>query len=635
MAAIAARRRSQRLLRGSILLMHTLTALSSLAMMLLVYALVISDFSITYVQGHSSRAMPIFYRITGVWAGMEGSMLTWVWSLALVSSLAVHVNRERLKPMLPHLVAVLMSVVVFFGVIMVLHSNPFLAYLTAAPTTGQGMNPLLQNPYMVTHPPALYLGFVGLTIPFAFAFASLLAGRRDDAWVRAARPWGLWAWYFLALGLVLGMLWAYEELGWGGYWGWDPVENAAFMPWLLATAFLHSIIVVERRQMLRAWSVISALLAFVMTIFGTFMTRSGFISSVHAFARSNIGYVFLVYIAVLLIGGFGIVIWRRRLLQGNYLQSWISREAFVLYSNWVFLLGSLAVMVLTVLPNISELFGDKIAISISMFIRYMVPIGLALLGLTAVGPMLGWRRPALRSLRRQLLIPLITAIVTAVAIVVLGVRRFTPVLTWALASFLFSTIIQELVRAARMRVRAGGAGFLGALMDQIADNRRRYGGYIVHIGVAMMCIGFAGDAFKTKKDVVLKLGQRVTVGQYTLRYDGLNIQDDLQKTAISAGVTIFEDGKSVGTMRPARWVFFSRPKDPTSEVSILRSVREDLFVALGGYGEGGAHASFMVVINPLVNWIWIGFLAMTLGALVGGFPLPRRRQIAAAKGVGR
>ncbi|MCK5799528.1 MAG: cytochrome c biogenesis protein CcsA, partial [Deltaproteobacteria bacterium] len=392
LAIVGGRRGSRRLVGAAEFLVHAVAAITSLAMLVLIYGLVVSDYSMSYVHSHSERAMPLFYRVTSVWAGMEGSMLTWVWALALVSSLAVWHNRSRLRVMMPQVIAILMSVVLFFGVLMVLHSNPFLAYLGEAPLTGKGLNPLLQNPYMVTHPPALYLGFVGLTIPFAFAFGALLSKQTDDAWIRAARPWAVWAWYFLSLGLALGMLWAYEELGWGGYWGWDPVENAALMPWLVATAFLHSIIIQERRRMFRGWSVVLALLAFVLTIVGTFMTRSGFVDSVHAFGRSSIGYVFLAYIAFLLVAGFGLVIARRKLLAPEHgIESLLSRESAVLLVNWVLLAAALLVLGLTIFPNISETFGQKINISIPIFKRWMSPVGLVILALTAIGPMLGYR----------------------------------------------------------------------------------------------------------------------------------------------------------------------------------------------------------------------------------------------------
>jgi cytochrome c-type biogenesis protein CcmF len=627
LAIVGGRRGSQRLVGAAELLVHSLAAITSVAMLVLIYGMLVSDYSMSYVHSHSERAMPMFYRVTAVWAGMEGSMLTWVWSLALVSSLAVAANRERLRVMLPQVIALLMSVVMFFGVLMLLHSNPFLPFLGATPMTGKGLNPLLQNPYMVTHPPTLYLGFVGLTVPFAFGFAALLTKQTDDAWIRAARPWALWAWYFLSLGLVLGMLWAYEELGWGGYWGWDPVENAALMPWLVATGFLHSIIVQERRQMFRGWSVVLALLAFVATIVGTFMTRSGFIDSVHAFARSSIGYVFLVYIALLLLAGTVLIVANWRLLKAdNEIDGLLSRESVVLVNNWLLLAMTLLVLVLTILPNLSELFlGEKINISVKEFRRWVTPLGLLLLLFTAVGPLLAFRRTRTESLRRQLLWPALIGLVVAGGAGAIGGRDPQALLAWFLATLLCAAVVQELGRAALLRMRGGEVGFIGGLIDQIADNRRRYGGYIVHVGVALMCAGFAGDAFKHKQDVLLTPGQRVKVGDYELRYDGIRVTRDPQKTMVTASLTAYHDKKPVAVMQPARWFFATRPNEPTSEVSIRRSMREDLFIALGRYSEGGKHAGFMVVLNPLVNLVWIGFLVMTLGTLIAGIPVRKRK----------
>ncbi|MCC6749235.1 MAG: cytochrome c biogenesis protein CcsA, partial [Deltaproteobacteria bacterium] len=363
LALVGARRRSATMVHAATLMTYATAAVASVAMVTLAYAFAISDLNLVYVQQHSDHAMPLFYRITSLWGGMEGSLLLWAWLLAVFTALAIRSNRERLRELTPWAIVVLMVVIDFFAVLLIVHSNPFEVFLTGAPTTGKGLNPLLQNPYMVTHPPSLYLGFVGMAIPFAFAMAALITGHTDEAWLQAVRRWALLAWFFLALGLTLGMLWAYEELGWGGYWGWDPVENAGFMPWLLSTAFIHSIIVQERRQMLKTWNMVLAILAFCMTIFGTFLTRSGFIDSVHAFARSNIGYVFLAFIGIVLVVGLGLVVWRLpKLRSRGELESVMSREFWFLLNNWVLLSGCLLVMVLTVFPNISEAFGEKITI---------------------------------------------------------------------------------------------------------------------------------------------------------------------------------------------------------------------------------------------------------------------------------
>lgn len=623
LALVGARRRSSAMVQSAQLALYGVAASATLAVLLLAYAFTISDYSLIYVQQHSERAMPVFYRITALWGGMEGSLLLWVWLLALVSAVAMRTNQHRLGDIVPYASAVLMLVVVFFGVVMVVSSNPFDAYLSVTPETGKGLNPLLQNPYMVTHPPSLYLGFVTLTVPFAFAMGSMLAGRVDETWLHAARPWALVSWFALALGLTLGMLWAYEELGWGGYWGWDPVENAGFMPWLLCTAFLHSIMVQDRRQMLKVWNVVLALLAFVMTIFGTFLTRSGFIDSVHAFARSNIGYVFLGFIALTLVVGFGVILWRRPLLRSRgALESALSREFWFLLNNWVLLSACLLVMVLTIFPGISELFGDKITISIPAFNRWMVPIGVALLVLTGVGPMLGWRHSTAAGLRRQFQWPTVVGLLVGVGLGLWGpAAGAVALLTWALCAFVIATVLQEPLRAASVRARAAQTGFGQALGGLLLRNHRRYGGYVVHIGVALMCVGFAGESLKQEKEAVLRPGERLTIGRYELRYDGLRITEDDLKGMLTAGLTVFEDGKPTGTIHPARWVYFRHEDSPTTEVAIQRSTGEDLFVALGGHDQASGSATFKVVINPLVTFVWLGFVVMALGAAIAGLPL--------------
>lgn len=628
LAVVGARRRQAALVDGAVTAVYAVAAVTTLAMLAMVYSFVVSDFSLSYVHQHSDRTMPLFYRITGVWGGMAGSMLLWVWLQALVSAAAVRANRRRLPELLPYAIAVLMTVVSFFAVLMIVASDPFARYLMELPVLGKGMNPLLQNPYMVTHPPSLYLGFVGLSVPFALGMGALLSGQVDDSWIHASRPWALLSWFFLSLGLTLGMLWAYEELGWGGYWGWDPVENAGFMPWLICTAYLHSIMVQERRQMLKSWNVILATLGFVMTIFGTFLTRSGFIDSVHAFARSNIGYVFLGFIGIVLLFSFSLIFSRRVLLRSRAdLESVLSREFWFLLNNWVLLSAALLVMVLTTFPNLSELFGEKVTISIPAFNRWMVPIGLVLLLITAIGPMLGWRKTSSSSLRAQFLWPLAFAIAVVGTLAALGATAPQALVAWSLCAFVLGTIAQELTRATLLRAKAAKINVLSAFFGLFARNRRRYGGYVVHVGIVLMCIGFAGEAFKLEKEVQMRSGQRFTIGQYTLRFDGLETTRDAQKQMLTAPLTLFIEGRAIAVLQPGRWVYDRHEKQPTTEVSIRRSIREDLYVAIGNFDLAQQRATFKFVVNPLVNWIWIGFLVMAIGTIIAGMPMrmPGRR----------
>jgi cytochrome c-type biogenesis protein CcmF len=640
MALVGARRRSLPMIHAARRSLYATAVLSSVAVVVLAFAFAASDFALDYVHRYSDRTMPMFYKLTAVWGGQEGSLLLWTWLLAVMSAWAVHVNHERLRELIPYVILVLTVVIDFFCLLLLLSANPFDAFLVEIPAAGRGLNPLLQNPYMVTHPPALYVGYVGMAIPFAFALAALLAGETDEGWIRAARPWALASWYFLTMGLVLGMLWAYEELGWGGYWGWDPVENAGLFPWLTATAYIHSVMVQERRGMFKVWNLVLAILTFELTIFGTFLTRSGFIQSVHAFAQSDIGWYFLVFMFGVALFSAALIVWRGRLLRSRgALESVFSREFVVVVNNWVLLFVALLVMVLTIFPNISGHFGNKITIGAPAFNLWVTPPGLLLLLLTGVGPLFGWRKTTAAGARRQLLWPAVTAAVVIGLLFLLGVRptettslrvspavrviwSYLPILTFGLCAFVAAQVVQELVRGAAIRSRSTGVEPVGALLGLIGRNRRRYGGYIVHLGVAMMFLGFAGEGYKQETEVVMRRGQRVTVGSYTLRHDGITDRSDAQKRMLTATLSVFDrDGKKrLGTVRPARWVYFKHEGQPTTEVDIRRSAREDLFVALGDFDFKQRTATFKVVINPLVNWIWLGFVLLTVGVIIALVP---------------
>jgi cytochrome c-type biogenesis protein CcmF len=641
MAVVGVRRRSPKMVHAARRSLYAAAALSSVAVVALTLAFATSDFALDYVFRYSDRTMPTFYKLTAVWGGQEGSLLLWTWLLAVMSAWAVHVNHERLRELIPHVIVVLAVVLVFFCLLLLVSANPFDVFLVEIPTEGRGLNPLLQNPYMVTHPPALYIGYVGMAIPCAFALAALLAGETGEGWIRAARPWALASWYFLTMGLVLGMLWAYEELGWGGYWGWDPVENAGLFPWLTATAYVHSVMVQERRGMFKVWNVVLAVLTFELTIFGTFLTRSGFIESVHAFAQSDIGWYFLVFMFGAALFSAALIAWRWPLLRGQgSLESVLSREFVVAVNNWVLLFVALLVLVLTIFPNISGYLGDKVTIGKSVFNLWITPPGLLLLLLTGVGPLLGWRRTTAGA-RRQLLLRSMTAVVVIgaffVVLFLLGVRpaeetslhvppavravwSYLPLLAFGLSAFVAVQVVQELVRGTVFRSRSTGADPLTALLGLVGRNRRRYGGYTVHLGVALMFLGFAGEAYKQEAEVMMRRGQRAAIGGYTLRYDGITDRADGQKRMLTATLSVFDraGGRRLGTIRPARWVYFKHQGQPTTEVDIRRSAREDLFVALGGLEQGTA--SFKVIINPLVNWIWIGFLLLTVGVVIALAP---------------
>src|SRR3982751_2089771 len=399
-----ARRRSRRLIESGIGAFYVTAAVMVVASAVMIYSFVTGDYNIKYVQHYSDSVQPLFYKITSYWGGLDGSIMFWVFLLSVFGSIAVYVNRERHRELIPYVVATISAVNMFFLFLMVAHKNPFTTYLTSAPAEGEGLNPLLQNFYMAIHPPSLYTGFVGMTIPFAFGIAALITGHLDDSWLRAVRRWTMFSWLFLSFGLTLGMIWAYEELGWGGYWAWDPVENAGLLPWFTATAFLHSVMVQERRSMLRVWNVVLVIMTFFLTIFGTFMTRSGVVQSVHAFGEDPIlARLFIGFMVVIATFSFGLVIYRLPLLRArNELDSWISREAAFLVNNWILLFSAFFILFATMFPTLSEaVTGQRITVAQPFFNKWMIPVGLILLLLTGIGPLLAWRKSTLTNLMQQ------------------------------------------------------------------------------------------------------------------------------------------------------------------------------------------------------------------------------------------
>jgi cytochrome c-type biogenesis protein CcmF len=588
----------------------------TVASTIIVYAFVAGDYSIKYVQRYSDSAQPLFYKLTAYWGGLDGSIMFWVFMLSLFGSAAVYLNKERHRELIPYVVAVIAAVQMFFLLLMVVHNNPFETYLTESPLDGQGLNPLLQNFYMVIHPPTMYLGFVGLTIPFAFCLSALITGHLDDAWLRAVRRWTMGAWFLLSLGLVLGMLWAYEELGWGGYWGWDPVENAALLPWFTATAFLHSVMVQERRGMLRIWNVTLVIITFFLTIFGTFMTRSGIVQSVHAFGQDDVlAGMFTVFMVGLLVFSFGWVLYRLPLLRArNELDSWVSREAAFMVNNWILLFAALFVLFATMFPTISEaLTGERLTMGPPFFNQWMLPIGLILLALTGVGPLLAWRKSTLLNLRDQFLIPVILGVVVGVAVLVLGVRVWSSGLCFALSGFVVGALGQEFWRGTRVRQSVSGSDFFTALIGLAARNKRRYGGYVVHLGIVVIFLGFAGEGFKLDEQVLLQTGQQIEVGPYVVRHDALRVTNDAQKQMVTAELSVFQGEKLVGQMFPARWYFRNFESEPTTEVAIRRTFAQDLYLVMPAFDLQNQSVSLSVVVNPLVNWVWLGFGILAFG----------------------
>jgi len=618
-----ARRGSRRLVESGVGAFYLVAAMMTVASAVITQAFVTNDYNIKYVQRYSDRVQPLFYKITSYWGGLDGSIMFWVFLLSLFGSLAVYVNRDRHRELIPYVVAIISGVQMFFLFLMVIHKNPFDTFLVQTPADGQGLNPLLQNIYMVVHPPSLYIGFVGMTIPYAFGMAALITGHLDDSWLRAVRRWTMISWGFLAFGLTLGMIWAYEVLGWGGYWGWDPVENAGLLPWLTASAFLHSVIVQERRGMLKVWNVTLVITTFFLTIFGTFMTRSGVVQSVHAFGEDRaLAWMFSIFMIAILLFSFGWVIRRLPMLKPrNDMDSWISREAAFVANNWILLIAALLVLFGTMFPTLSEaLTGNRLTVGPLFFNKWMMPLGLVLLALTGIAPLLAWRRSTLSNLRESFLWPVVFALVVSGTLVALGVRVWSSGICFGLCAFVTATIIQEFVRGAKVRREATGMDLLTSTIGLVMRERRRYGGYIVHLGIVLMFLGFAGEGFKLDRQVLLKQGEEATLRHYTVRNIGVFVTDDGQKQMVTGHVAISEDGKSVGTMYPGRNFYRKHEEQPTTQVAIRRALDEDLYLVMPAYELKDQSMSLQVVINPLVSWIWMGFGFLALGTGIALLP---------------
>ena len=618
-----ARRSNAALVAGGIGLFHVVTSLMLVASAVMVHAFVTADYRIKYVQHYSDEVQPMFFKLASYWGGLDGSIMFWVSLLAIFGSTAVYINRERYRLLIPWVVSVISVVEMFFLFLMVIHNNPFETFLTAAPATGQGLNPLLQNFYMAIHPPMLYLGFVGMTIPYAFGMAALATGQLDDAWLRAVRRWTMVAWLFLTVGLTLGALWAYETLGWGGYWGWDPVENAGLLPWFTATAFLHSVIVQERRSMLKVWNVSLVVVTFFLTIFGTFMTRSGVVQSVHAFGEDRqLALMFTTFMIVTLVGSFSLIIYRLPLLRSrNELDSWVSREAAFLANNWVLLFAAFFVLFATMFPTLSEAVrGERLTVASDFFNKWMTPVGLVLLFLTGVGPLLAWRKSTLHNLQMEFLWPTLVSVLTGVGLSLVGIGFWSSGLCFSLCAFVTMTIGQEFWRGTRVRQSATRTDLFTALVGLISRSRRRYGGYIVHIGIVLAFLGFAGNGSKQDVELTMKPGQSVNIGAFAVRYVSLSVTNDDQKQMVTAHADVTKAGAHVTDLYPGKSFFHNHESEPVSDVALRRAVGGDLYLVLGGYDVQTQVAEFKMFINQLVNWIWFGVAVMIFGTAIAFLP---------------
>jgi len=598
------------------------------------------DFSLEYVAAYTSRNLPTFYLWSALYAGQKGSLLFWATVLSFFAMLVQVMTSGRHRVYLPFVAAVTCTVATFFITVMLFAANPF-ERLAFVPLDGRGMNPQLQNPGMVFHPPMLYLGYISITIPFAFAIAALLSKRLDSDWLVAIRKWTLVSWLFLSIGLILGMWWAYVELGWGGYWAWDPVENAALLPWLVMTAFLHSVMVQEKRGMLKKWNLGLIIGAWLLSIFGTFITRSGVIASVHSFTQSSVGYFFLVFLIVAAALSFALYASRLPLLEAEAtLESMVSREASFLFNNLLLIGIAFSVLWGTLFPILSEAIkGTKITVGPPFFNQVNVPLGLALLAMTGIGPLIAWRRASIPNLQRQFAVPLTSGVFVLLILLVAGVRDLGALMAASIGGFVLGTVVQEFARGARARHRQYGEPTPYAIVQLLARNRRRYGGYIVHVAIVLLFVAFAGMAFKTETEATLRPGESAELkGRdghvYTFTHLGISQYNALNRQVTAALIDVRRDGKAIGRLRTEKRqhvdALGNNTFEPSTEVGIMSGLRVDLYVVLAGLVNGTEQAVFRFTINPLVWWVWFGGFVLVIGGLIvlwpGGAPVAVKGQ---------
>jgi cytochrome c-type biogenesis protein CcmF len=601
-------------------------AIVFLAAAVLVTAAFQDNFSIAYIFHHSNRDLPAPYKFAVLWSGQEGSLL--FWSLLLSAYGLVLRLRYKTDPRLFAYASVIIAAVqVFFLLLLNFSAHPFAIMQGSLPADGSGLNPLLQYPEMVIHPPMLYLGYVGFTVPFAFALAALIMRYPGEKWIHITRRWTMVTWGLLTCGIFLGMHWAYSVLGWGGYWGWDPVENASFLPWLTGTAFLHSVMMQEKRGMLKTWNMWLIFSTFMLSIFGTFLTRSGVVSSVHAFAQSSIGDWFVAFLAVIFVTCL-FFYWKNRshLVSEHKLESLVSRESSFLFNNLLLLVACFTVLWGTLFPVLSEwVQGTKVTVGPPFFNRVNIPVALLLLLLTALGPLLAWRRTSTESLKRNFRFPALGALAVAAALMAFGMRPwkdvayFYSLMTITLAVLVALTVLSEFVRGGRVIGRHTGQNLLASMVQLTRRNTRRYGGYIVHFGVIVVVIGFAGSAFNQDKEQEMGYGDKLTIGSYTLVCQSYTQDDNPNYGSEWAVMNIFKGGKQIATLNPERR-FYKASQQTSTMPSIRSTVSNDLYIVYEGQNPDTGRPIIRAHLNPLVMWIWVGVWIMIVGTVVAMVP---------------
>jgi cytochrome c-type biogenesis protein CcmF len=605
------------LLRLSRLLIAAVAGFLVLASIGLIMALLGSDFSIAYVASYTERALPVGYKLAAFWAGQEGSLLLWAVLLATMAVIFVFWHRiETPLEAAASLTALSLSLL-FFAALMLFAANPFTP-LTQIPADGRGLNPMLQDPWMIAHPPLLFLGYAGYTIPFVMMIGALLARRRDSEWLAAMRPWAIVSWLFLSVGILMGAQWAYLELGWGGYWAWDPVENASLLPWLTGTALLHSIMVQQHRGMFKRWNVFLIAATFVLCIFGTYLTRSGVIQSVHAFEGSLVSTFFLGFLAVLVLVSFVLfLISRKVLLPEHSLEGLLGREGMFLATNVLLLGMTLLTLVGTIFPLLSRtVASQEITVGVNYYNKVVAPLGLLLVALMAMGPLLTYGPQASARLARGLIVPGIAAGIVGAGLLVAGIRNPWAIACGAISTIAVFTLVSDFARTVRHRMSANHESLLAAVVRLLDSNHRRYGGQVAHVGILLIVIGVTGSSlFSINETRQLKPGESATVAGRTISFVNLEEVRHVNFTAVQAEVRLTEPDGRVATLRPQRR-FYDKTEQPNSEVAIRSTWREDLYLNLAGWEAGGAVTAIQVIVNPLVSMLWTGGIVLTIGGVI-------------------
>ena len=589
--------------------------LIAIASGVLIHALVVSDFSIFYVWRNSSVDMPMFFKVTAFWGGLEGSLLFWILVQSFFAMIVAFRYQYSNREIIPYVIATLNGILCFLLVLLLGWSNP-LDLQATIPVEGRGLNPLLQHIAMVVHPPSLYLGFIGFSVPFAFAIAGMIRGKLDNEWVLTTRRWTLVSWYFLSMGLILGGQWAYEELGWGGFWAWDPVENAAFMPWLTGTAFLHSMMIQEKRNMLKIWNVVLIIITYGLTIIGTFLTRSGVVNSVHSFTQSEIGPAFLVFLAVILVVGFALLFRRIQMLESEHkMEAVLCRENVFLVQNVIFIGMAFTVLLGTTFPLLAEAIrGTKLSIQAPFFNTIMAPMGYVLFFLMGIGTVIAWRKSSKESLRRNFQNPMITATLgTTILAVVIPFHLEALTIFW-IAIFVTATILIEVGKAAQVKSKQLQAGLLVGLIHVFQRNQRRYGGLVIHLGVVLMFLGFAGTFFSEERDLTLEREEMVPLNAYYLKFTGIEQFQVRNATHRAAIIEVYnQDKQLLEVMKPAKSFYPTQPQ-PLTEIALRREFLKDLYLIFSS--ESGTDSKLVTIkayVNPLVGWAWMALPVFTLG----------------------